>query len=226
MTSTRPVAAASAFIGRSPIDTSARLPLLFSICARAQAAACATAFEQALGAYANPATRVRRERAIAIETIREHLWRILLDWPLALDERPERTAMAEVIAQSNRILARLDPAGDLFQPGIDATTRIWPAIDDLLDTLNRLLAEKIFGLTPRAWLEQVETPAALERWMRDTQTTAARLLRRLLDTGEAGLGDAQIMALPDLTDAELNSRLSGEDATPFIARPKSAKPAH
>jgi hypothetical protein len=219
LTSTRPVSAASAFIGRSPQETSTRLPLLFSICARAQSAACAMAFEQALGIWANPDAQGRRERAIALETLREHLWRILLDWPLTLQDPPERSAMANVIGQANRILARLDPAGDLFEPGIDPTGRVWPKLDDLIDPLGQLLQERVFGVAPRTWLDQVETPAALADWMRETDTPAARLLRMLVDSGESKLGDARIEALPDLSDAELNTRLSGPDAANFVARP-------
>ncbi|WP_296809327.1 nickel-dependent hydrogenase large subunit [Thiocapsa sp.] len=217
--STRPVAAASAFVGRTPQETTARLPLLFSICARAQAGACAAAFEQAFGGVASPIIRGRREAAIAAETIREHLWRILLDWPAILDEPPSREDMAAVLALSNRILARLDPAGDLF--GLDASSAAGqaPGLDVLLADLTDLLTCKVFGIAPEHWLQLIGDPASFERWCRKAETVAARLLRSLLESGEASLGQTPIAALPTVSDEDLLARMMAPDWAEFVARP-------
>jgi hypothetical protein len=217
--STRPVAAASAFVGRSPQETAARLPLLFSICARAQAGACAAAFEQASGVLPCPIIRGRREAAIAAETIREHLWRILLDWPPILGEPPCRDDMAAVLALSNRILVRLDPAGDLFSVGAGSAAGQAPGLDVLLGDLTDLLTRKIFGIAPEHWLSLIGDPSGFERWCRKTETVAARLLRSLLESGEASLGQTPITALPRLSDADLIARMSATDWADFVARP-------
>ncbi len=217
--STRPVAAASAFVGRSPEETAARLPLLFSICARAQAGACAAAFEQATGCVASPIIRGRREAAIAAETIREHLWRILLDWPAILGEPPRRDDMAAVLALSNRILARIDPAGDLFGVGASGASSQAPGLDALLTDLNDLLTHKVLGVSPEHWLSLIGDPSGFARWCRATETVAARLLRSLLDSGEASLGQAPITALPRLSDEDLIVRMSAPNWADFLARP-------
>ena len=47
--SSRPVTAARVFAGKLVPDVAQRLPTLFSVCATAQAQACAVACEQALG---------------------------------------------------------------------------------------------------------------------------------------------------------------------------------
>lgn len=217
--STRPVAAASAFVGRSPEETAARLPLLFSICARAQAGACAAAFEQASAMVPSPIIRGRREAAIAAETIREHLWRILLDWPAILGEPPRRDDMAAVLALSNRILARLDPAGDLFRAGASTAAGSLPGLDALLADLTDLLTHKVLGVAPERWLSLIGDPSGLDRWCRSTDTVAARLLRSLLDSGEALLGQTEIPALPRLSDEDLIARMSAPDWADFVARP-------
>jgi hypothetical protein len=217
--STRPVAAASAFVGRSPQETAARLPQLFSICARAQAAACAAAFEKAAGLIASPITRGRREAAIAAETIREHLWRVLLDWPAILGEPPRREDMAAVLALSNRILARLDPGGDLFAVGARSAAGQAPGLDVLLADLTDLLTQKVLGVPPEHWLSLIGDPSAFERWCRATDTVAARLLRSLLDSGESSLGQAPISALPKLSDEDLIARMTAPDWADFVARP-------
>jgi hypothetical protein len=217
--STRPVAAASAFVGRSPHETAARLPLLFSICARAQAGACAGAFEQASGWVASPIIRGRREAAIAAETIREHLWRILLDWPAILGEPPGRDDMAAVLALSNRILARLDPAGDLFGVGANSAADHPLGLDVLLTDLTDLLTHRVLGVPPEHFLNLIGDPSGFERWCRKTETVAARLLRSLLESGEASLGQAPISALPRLSDEDLIARMSAPDWAEFVAHP-------
>jgi hypothetical protein len=217
--STRPVRAASVFVGYSPEETSARLPRLFSICARAQAGACAEALEQASGLKPNPGAREWRHAAIAAETIREHLWRILLDWPLLSGEPPKRSEMAAVLALSNRIIAHLDPSGALFRPGVAAappiSSLIAPAVADLTD----LLTQQVLGMPPDAWLSRIVDAAAFERWCRRTDTAAARLMQSLLDSGEASLGRTDVPVLPGIPDADLISRMCASDAAAFIARP-------
>jgi hypothetical protein len=217
--STRPVRAASVFVGRSPEETRTRLPLLFSVCARAQAGACAEALEQASGLSPSPNVRNRRQAVIALETIREHLWRILLDWPLLSGEPRGREEMAAALGLSNRISAHLDPARDLFRPGIDETTHISPLPAAPVAELNDLLTRQVLGLSPEVWLNRIGDGAAFAGWCRETDTGAARLLRSLLDSGEALLGQTGVSALPVIPDAELISRMSDGDALDFIARP-------
>lgn len=217
--STRPVRAASVFAGRTPGETMERLPLLFSICARAQAGACAKAFEQALARRPSAEARARREAAIATETLREHLWRILLDWPLYLGDSPRREEMARVLSASNRILAHLDPAGELFQLGARMRSGVPPVVAPLRADLTERVTRLVFGMTPETWTEQVVDAATLAAWCRDGDTDAARLLRTLLERGEDGLGHAMVAALPGLPDAELIERLGHPDADAFIAMP-------
>lgn len=222
--STRPVHSAAVFVGRTPEETVTRLPLLFSVCARAQAAACAAALEQALEVASSAGVRHRRAAAIATETVREHLWRILLDWPVVLGELPMREQMAAVLAVSNRLLARIDPAGDLFRPGIEPSPDdSWrPAAglpDALLASLVDLVARHVFGIAPDVWLERIDDAAGFEHWCRATDTPAARLLRSILDADEGALGHSRVTPLPQIPDAQLIDALTGSDASGLIARP-------
>lgn len=217
--STRPLGTACAFVGLSPAQTAARLPLVYSICSRAQAVACLRALEQAQGLVPSTSVAARREAAIAAETIREHLWRILLDWPALMGESPDRAAMAAVLALSNRALEQLDPGADLFEPGAQSGADGAPRLVELVADLNELLARQVFGRAPEAWLRQVAEASAFERWCRDTDTGAARLLRSLLDSGEASLGQTRVAPLPGIPDAELIASLAGGGAADFIARP-------
>ncbi len=86
ISSTRPVHAARVFEGKTPDAVLQLLPLLYSVCAVAQAHAAQTACERALGITPARGPGLARELLVCLETAREHLWRILIDWPALVDE--------------------------------------------------------------------------------------------------------------------------------------------
>lgn len=83
--STRP-RAAQLLMGKPVGMALALLPLLYSVCGRAQSLAGHAAVAAAQGRGA--ATRRSENLAVAIEATQEHLWRLLLDWPKLLGLTP------------------------------------------------------------------------------------------------------------------------------------------
>jgi uptake hydrogenase large subunit len=75
-------AAAGLLRGKTPAQAQALVPLLFSLCGRAQQAVCRAACGAATGMGPPPAAASRR--ALLAEAGQEHLWRLLLDWPRLL----------------------------------------------------------------------------------------------------------------------------------------------
>ncbi len=73
------------------------LPLLYSICGTAQAQAAVTACEQALGLPGDALQRSARERLVWLETAKEHLWRVLLDWPGFIGLPPAAAGVGEML---------------------------------------------------------------------------------------------------------------------------------
>ncbi|EXJ17215.1 nickel-dependent hydrogenase large subunit [Imhoffiella purpurea] len=217
--STRPVASSALFRGRGMTETASLLPLLFSICARSQALACAGALERAGGMKPDPGTAHLRRMVVAVETVREHLWRILLDWPAILGEEPDRQAMIRVQAIARDVFAAADPDGALFRPGSETPIPSPDVLAGTASSLANLMAERILGMSPDVWLERVENLAAFDDWCRSVSTPSARLLRGLLDSGEGRFGHAEICALSDPADSELASELRGPQAAEFVARP-------
>ena len=221
--STRPVRAAGLFVGRGLTETSRLLPAMFSICAAAQSAACASACEQALGLSAPAPVRARRARLVAAETLREHLWRVLLDWPRGLGEDPEAAAMARVMAGYDGWRAALTAGLDIFTPATTAMPTAPSAPDDAgaRRDLADLCTRTVFGTPPGIWLGQVSTLAALRAWTAQTETAAARLLGRVLRDGHAGLGRSRVAPLPALRAHDLEHHLGGSAAAAnaFVARP-------
>ncbi|MEY6433704.1 nickel-dependent hydrogenase large subunit [Thioalkalicoccus limnaeus] len=202
-----------AFVGREAVEMAALVPALFRLCAAAQAAACAAALEQARGRSAPSSERRARARRVAAETVREHLWRILLDWPLALGEAPQVSAMAEVIALHDRW--RQEPAS--HPVGARSAAEV---------ALGRHVAEWVFGRAPRAWVAEIGDRAALTYWSEHTGTPAARLCRVLLATGRGGFGRCAVPPLPDCAGGALATVLGGPEAAAFIAAPTWAGRPH
>src|SRR5512135_1116215 len=79
--STRPLAA-RLLPGKTPAQVLQIVPLLFSVCGRAQGAAAEAALHAAQRSAAPQAAAT--ERLIACEAVQEHLWRLMLDWPKLL----------------------------------------------------------------------------------------------------------------------------------------------
>lgn len=208
------------------MEAAALLPILFSICGKAQASACVTALERADGLTPMPIVQAGRQRLVAVETIREHLWRILLDWPRWLDEPADRAGMADMLAQIRALFDLLDPDGQLFRPGAGGTAIDHAGFERVLDELDARLARCLFGLPADRWLEAVQDGPGLVHWCRTTGTGAARLLRHLLDSGEAVIGQSSVATLPEIPDAELIARLTAPDGAEFIARPTWNDCAH
>ncbi len=213
--SSRPVFASKVFLGKSVPQALKTLPMLFTVCATAQALAAARACEQAMG-YQPPAGVQRiRDCLVRMETIREHLWRILLDWPAFLGEAPERGGMAATLVLQTDYRRILTGGGDPFLQPEELGV---PARDmqlALIESLQSALAQAVFHVPPAVWLE-MESRAELNEWMADGATIAARLLRRVAGDGNSGAGQCHIRALPFLDADRLAPLLEQDD---FFARP-------
>ena len=217
--STRPVRAARLFVGRGVEETARLLPALFSICANAQAAASAQALERALGLEPEPRLAGLRARLVEAETLREHLWRILLDWPRLQGREPDSAAMAQVMGQYGMLRRALAGIGDPFRPGATWTEPDRPAADQAAAELASLVASRVFGERPADWLTRVDGFAGLDAWSARTGTGAAQLVRRVIDSDQGDLGRSPIGPLPALSDRDLDPWLCGPEADAFVARP-------
>lgn len=85
--------AADAMRGRGADEAQRLLPMLYSICGVAQGTAARLAVAAARGEAAAP----RVDAAVLAEGRREHLWRLLLDWPALLGLPREEALLAEAL---------------------------------------------------------------------------------------------------------------------------------
>ncbi|KAA6186016.1 hypothetical protein F2Q65_06520 [Thiohalocapsa marina] len=223
--SSRPVTAAGVFADKTVLAATAQLPTLYSVCATAQAQAGALACEAAMGLAASAGAQRRRQWLLAAETAKEHFWRLLLDWPAALDLGADAASMALVMRAYRSLRGALTAEGDPFRPGTDDRPGSLEAgqasaqAENASAALAALASGRIFGMDARRWLERTDSAAGLMAWSGVTNTGAAVLVRTLLKRGLAGLGRNGIGVLPALSAEALSVPLSAADAAAFVAAP-------
>ncbi len=217
--SSRPLQLPLLFEGKSVHEVLQTIPMLYSVCATAQASAAATACRQAVGMQADPRVLQAESMLVWFETAREHLWRVLIDWPGYLGEEVDRlqlSGLSMMVADARRAL--FDDTASAFS--LEPVVR--PDADELRRLISRfssILEDTIFGRPAAQWYAQSSVPT-LESWIAARETAAARYLDKLLESGMAQLGETRIGALPDLDAALLHERLQQADADDFIASPE------
>jgi Ni,Fe-hydrogenase I large subunit len=178
--STRPFAANRLLAGRTGAEAATTVPLLYSVCARAQGAAALGAVEAAEGRVATRDTIATREFAVVVEAIEEYLRRLLVDWP----ETMGRAAATAPVAAARR-----------------AITAAGGSRTDLSRRLARLAEEHIYGEAPAAWLDRLGA-ASFKSWVRRSDTLPATLLADLLDSAPT-LGASDVALMPSATASTL-----------------------
>ena len=219
--SSRPVHASRVLEGKSIEAGLKILPMLFSICGTAQACAGVRSCEQALGVKAaQPVERVR-DALVRMETLREHLWRILLDWPGFLGEAPAQGGMSEMLVllrdYRQAIMAESDPFRLVMAGPLTGSSRTHVMVPvELIQGVGLTLESSVFGMPPESWLD-IKQPQMLEEWAASGVTLAARMVDHVIRSGWSGLGGCEMKALPGL-DPDLLHNLLHENA--FVERPQ------
>jgi len=187
--STRPSTLARVLVGMTPTSVLATVPLLFSICARAQGAAAASALNAARAMEVSDANE--RELDVLLETVQEYFWRLLIDWPEAMAQRPVTTPVATARRLIEASLSNAD--GARGQEGA-------LAISELAAALSASATESIYGLPPAAWLALDER--SFQAWIDEPPTLPARLLGELL-SDMPRLGCSEVALMPEVAEDQL-----------------------
>ena len=180
------------FQGKAPDQALAAIPLLYSICAKAQCSAAAQAYEQAAGHEVAAGSGPAREMIVLAETAREHVLRIALDWPGLLGAPGAGLDAKAVMGLPDQMAAVLFEQGAAFAPGAR------PAIDKgaarrLIDAFENFLARELFGQPAADWLERTQVDS-VNMWAEAGETLPARLIGAVMARGWARAGDAPVDA--------------------------------
>jgi Ni,Fe-hydrogenase I large subunit len=215
--SERPLHLPQMMSGRKAQDAIQMISLLYRICSEAQSSASAQAIESTIGIIPCEHTQWVRRQLLNMEIVREHSWRILLDWPVILGEQADKKKMNDIMSLSNRWKESLDPEQQAYQLESDQNSTDEKQTQKLSTQIDQLLSSALFSMPASQWLSL--SSSELMTWVAEQRTGAARLLNYLLVKGWASLGYSDIDGLPDLDGKQINDLLSGKEAEEFVCRP-------
>jgi len=201
--SERPLAANRLLAGRTCDEALLLLPSLFAICGRSQATVAAAALDAAAGVTPGQAVRQRRERELAAETIVEHAFRLLLDWPQLAGAGGDVTLLA-------RIRSLLSNAPE--------SESSWGAARDALIGMTE---SRILGIDLDTWLEQFSATEWIQ-WAQSRRTSVATTLAFLASLPDWHAPETVMLTRPpgaQLAEAIAGPALADPD---FAARPEIA----
>lgn len=216
--STRPLRIARVFEGKTPQDVAKTLPLLFSVCAAAQARAGTSAMEEALGVDKCPITEAARSCLVLAETAREHLFRIVMDWPRYTGEemnKEQAKRITSLVPDFKKALFKDLGAfeiGGRAQPNVDILGRA-------IEGLDFVLSEMVFGEEVKTWLNRSSFSELFE-WASKRVTLPSRLTALVIGNGWESEGDIPVSFLPEIPACDIVLRLKEENDRAFSARPE------
>lgn len=214
--SDRPVHAARVFVGKETEAALRLLPMLFSVCGLAQAAAGTHAVKAALGECHTGTVTRAHAALVRLEIAREHLWRISMDWPRFTQHRlgsAPLAAMQSLLPTSQEALFDGNPFA--LEPAVRHDT---DSLDSILAELDRLLEQDVLGIPPGDWLA-MPSVAALADYARDTAGAVPEFLRLLHREGWQAACPSSPAFLPALAVDAVDAVLANGTADAFVEAP-------
>jgi len=228
--SARPLGLVNVLRGKMAEEGLQLLGLMYRICGVAQRYAGLSAWRRALNVEAPAEVVLAQQLLVHLETMREHLWQVLVVWPGLLGDKP---IQSEELTLLSTMMMEAEQALFEHGQGLALTARLdidKERLERLLDHLDRLIERQVCEMPVEHWRE-IDSPGWWQVWAETQQTPAARMIRYLHDRTWQGLGGglSGVSAVPEMSDAALDSLFdmdkSEEDShdgaarDQFIARP-------
>ena len=215
--SSRPTQASRLFSGKEVDQVLATLPLLFNICGKAQATAAVRAIESAMGNPPDVTIEQNREAVVIAESLREHLWRILIDWQAIVGREIEQSLLSQLtrsLTKLNRLLDPQDSLATLNPAPVDTKGKR----DELWKEVKTLIEIAVFGIPVSEW-QRLEESEEIDAWCVRENNLATLCLKWITEKDWNRLGCSEIRPLPRLDIVELCNIVDGDDADLFISAP-------
>ncbi len=215
----RPLRAGRGFIGRAPEEVAGLVPRVFAVCGVAQTVAALGALEQASGRRPGAVHLAARALAVAAETAREHLVRILWQWPSQSGGAPRKAVARRAHGLVRKVLVPLFPDGDFSSPrGLAPDPG---ALGEAREELRELVEGDALGMPGSAFLALAE-PAGLADWATAAGPDLPGVLGLgpVLDSERAGWGRSETPPLPEPEPPALAARLAADADGSFCCRPE------
>ncbi|TPQ28233.1 nickel-dependent hydrogenase large subunit [Methylomonas sp. HW2-6] len=214
--STRPDAA-KVLLGKTAEQVLATVPLVFTLCGNAQSLAASLACRAALGLGAETKADSDLRMVVVLESLREHCWRILLDWPALVGRPPDKAALAALMALDRQYKsALLDDAEAVNAASGLPGNRF--AVDRIRAELLTLLDQAVFGENLTGW-RQLASEADLLAWLVGQDCIAAAAIGALYRWDWLALGSTEPAWLPELASGDWFEYLAARDLDRFGREP-------
>ncbi len=211
--STRPVYACQMLHGKSVSESLNLLPLLFNICGVAQACAGVRACEQALDLKVSKKTEKLRDVLVKLETLREHLWRIILEWPRFIQKvtqtAQDNTGIVEMLLiqrdYQKALCANSQHRSVLDLGGVEVHSD-QAQLKAVLKRFANLLKQHVFTITASEWLT-LKKQKDLQHWAASKTSIAAQLIQQIIEDNWYNAGACQSVTLPALDLIQLDQAM-------------------
>ncbi len=217
ISSNRPFQAVNLLRDKSPDAALSAVSLMYNVCANAQAQAGLQACRQALGYKASKEVLLAQQCLVDLETLREHLWRIALEWPRLLEEGiSSRAVLLSLIMNGCRqaLFASESP----FE--LDAALKLdAKALLTQLEALQAFVEVEVLASPLNEWLENITTAEALLQWVREGGSAAARFISEVHEKSLMTVGNVEVSYLPALDQEALLQKFQASDVNFFVSEP-------
>jgi len=215
--SNRPTYLSNLFVGKSPKDVLEITPLIFSICGSAQSITALRAIENQQGTEINSLRESAQNIIILIESVKEHLLRILLDWPKLFQLEKPSAPLAFITQLVNKAKQALFKDGSAYQ--LDSKLDIdQQAIKNLITEIQQILERWVFNEPYKQWLERTDYQSLIQ-WSQRNQAISAQSVDRIIKNNWHHQCFSSCQLLPDFDPEELHKSFSASNSSSFIAEP-------
>lgn len=215
--SSRPLQLPRLFEGKPVTELLGMVPMLYSVCGTAQACAAVQACRQAMSLDVESQVALAEQMLVTVETAREHLWRILVDWSTFANKPIDRPLVASLSTLIPTAKSACFAKSDLFtlKPALQFDEKKFVSI---IEQIANTTSNAVFAEQPSV-LYAMSDIDSFNHWLDVTKTSTSTLLQDLRDQQTGHLGDGGMYALPAIDPQEMSQRLAQVDADYFIATP-------
>ncbi len=215
--SSRPLQASRVMIGKTPEQVLQFLPLMYNVCGVAQARTALGAIHSKLDIQPDSAAETAREMLVLVENAREHLFRILVDWPTLFNLKPDQSQLPLLGSLIKNFKQALFRDGEAFS--LQSELQVdFEGTQQLIDQLENSLQQSIYHQPTEQWLK-INDIDMLYQWSKGHDSTATSSLAIICDHGWTSQGFSRLDSLPELDSHELLQRLDQSESEQFIALP-------
>ena len=217
-TASRPLQASRVLIGKSPEEALAIIPLLFSICGIAQTRAAQLSMHTGMAWRTDNIVESHRDMLVLVETAKEHLLRVFLEWPGLFGIEPADIDLTYLAQLVNNFKTALFKQGAAFTAQSKAAI-VPQTASGLIEKLEQFLVDHVFGMTLQDW-QKITELQDLKNWSTQCESIAAQTTAIIYQRDWAGQGLTDCKYLPPLNPDNLFEKFAAINADTFIAEPQ------